>query len=76
MSEFTKTFGLRLKELRVKRGYSQEQLADSAGLHRTHISLIERDRRSIRLDTLESLARALQVEPSELLPPLKQGRKK
>ena len=76
MSEFTKTFGLRLKELRVKRGYSQEQLADSAGLHRTHISLIERDRRSIRLDTLESLARALQVEPSELLPPLKQGRQK
>jgi transcriptional regulator with XRE-family HTH domain len=60
------SFGRRLRVLRIARGLSQEDLAHAAGLHRTHISLIERDRRSVRLETIERLARALQIEPSEL----------
>ena len=47
---------------------SQEALADAAGLHRTHISLIERGQRSARLQTIEQLAVALRVQPSELMP--------
>ena len=50
------------------RGLSQEELAHAAGLHRTHVSLIERNRRSVRLETIERLASALGVEPSSLMP--------
>ena len=55
-----------MRSLRIAQGLSQEDLAHAAGLHRTHISLIERDRRSIRLDTIERLAKALRIEPSAL----------
>lgn len=65
---FTARFGLRVRDVRIARGLSQEQLAHLAGLHRTHISLIERNARSVRLDTLERLAKALDVEPASLVP--------
>jgi transcriptional regulator with XRE-family HTH domain len=47
---------------------SQEALADHAHLHRTHISLIERGLRSVRLETIERLAVALDVQPAQLMP--------
>ena len=61
----------RLRQVRAAKGLSQEQLAHLAGLHRTHVSLIERSRRSVRLETLERLARALDIEPAKLLPSLR-----
>ncbi len=67
-SEFTRKFGLQVKRLRLARGMSQEDLAHASNLHRTHISLIERARRSVQLETLEKLAIALGVQPRELLP--------
>lgn len=54
---------------------SQEALADAAGLHRTHISLIERGQRSVRIETIERLALALRVQPSGLMPRLRQLQK-
>jgi transcriptional regulator with XRE-family HTH domain len=65
--DFTARFGSRLREIRIARGLSQEDLAHRAGLHRTHISLIERNRRSVRLETLERLAKALDVDPASLI---------
>jgi transcriptional regulator with XRE-family HTH domain len=67
-ADFLRAFGERVRHLREDRGMSQEDLADAARLHRTHISLIERGRRSVRLDTVEQLARALAVQPAELMP--------
>jgi transcriptional regulator with XRE-family HTH domain len=69
-SDFTKRFGENLRRIRDAKGMTQEQLADSAGLHRTHISLIERNQRSVRLETLERLAIALGVQPHEIVPTL------
>lgn len=63
----TGRFGTRLREFRESRGLSQEELADAAGIHRTHVSLIERNRRSVRLDTLFRLAAALEVDPADLV---------
>ncbi len=65
---FAKAFGERVRELREERGLSQEALADLAGLHRTHVSLIERAQRSARLETIEALAKALKVTAAELMP--------
>ena len=69
--DLKKYFAGRLREIRKARGLSQEDLAHEAGLHRTHVSLIERSRRAIRLETLIRLAEALNVEPAALLPPLR-----
>jgi transcriptional regulator with XRE-family HTH domain len=66
-------FGERLRQVRLAKRLSQEALADAAGLHRTHVSLIERGRRSVRLETLERLARALAVQPAALLPSLNES---
>lgn len=73
-----------LKLFRSKLGMSQELLADRAGLHRTHVGLIEKGLTSARMDTLVVLAAALGVDELELLverddappPALKRGRKK
>lgn len=64
-----RTFGERLRELRRQRGVSQEELADLAGIDRTYVSGCERGRRNIGLLNIHRLARALAVEPSELLKP-------
>ncbi len=68
-TDFTRRFSKLLREARIASGISQEQLANRAGIHRTHISLIERSRRTVRLETLERLARALDIEPAKLIPP-------
>jgi transcriptional regulator with XRE-family HTH domain len=65
---FVRQFGERVRVLREEKGLSQEAMADAAGLHRTHISLIERGQRSVRLETVERLALALQVQPAEIMP--------
>ena len=56
-----------LKFFRNKKGYSQETLASKCGLHRTYISLIERDKRNITIKSLEKIAKALDIESYKLL---------
>ena len=53
--------------LRRGRGWSQEQLADGAGLDRTYISQIERAIGNPSLETIAKIASALQTPPGELL---------
>lgn len=65
---FVRDFGILIREWREDRELSQEALADAAGLHRTHISLIERGERSVRLATVYRLAVALEVQPADLMP--------
>lgn len=56
-----------LRRIRVATGFSQEALADRAGLHRTYISSIERGRRNVSLENIFILAEALGVDPGDLL---------
>jgi two-component system, response regulator len=59
-------FGTSVKSWRGKRGISQEELAGRAGLHRTYISDVERGVRNVSLESIEKLARALEI-PVEIL---------
>ncbi|HEY1687349.1 MAG TPA: helix-turn-helix transcriptional regulator [Solirubrobacteraceae bacterium] len=60
-------FGPVLKRVRIEHGLTQEELADAAGLHRTEISLLERNRRKPLLETIVAVCRGLGITPGELL---------
>lgn len=60
-------FAHNLKIHRQARGISQEELAQAADLDRSYVSLLENERYSASLDTIEKLAEVLKVEPAELL---------
>ncbi len=59
--DIRKKFGKRLRTLREERGWSQEEFADRAGLHRTYVSAVERGVRNPTLSVLGRLAEALGV---------------
>lgn len=60
-SEILIKFGNRVRELRMKKGLSQEQLAHQANLHRTYIGMIERAEKNITLINIEKIANALET---------------
>jgi transcriptional regulator with XRE-family HTH domain len=59
-------FGSRLRELRIARGLSQEDLAHEAGLDRSYVGGVERGQRNVSLDNIHKLAEALGVDISNL----------
>lgn len=61
-------FGERVRERRKALGWSQEMLAEKAGLDRTYIGRCEAGKQNATLKTIYSLAEALGVEATELLP--------
>jgi transcriptional regulator with XRE-family HTH domain len=65
--EIQRCLAKNLVRLREERGWSQEELADQAGLHRTYVSGIERRVRNPTILVLERLAKALKVPASDLL---------
>ncbi len=60
-----KKLGERIEELRRKRGLTQEELAEKAGLHRAYFWDIERGR-NISIKTAYDIARALGIKLKDL----------
>lgn len=65
-NELQNRFGKRVRELRKKRGHSQETLALACGLDRTYIGSVERGERNISLINIHLIAAALDVPVKEL----------
>jgi transcriptional regulator with XRE-family HTH domain len=59
--------GKRIRELRLKRGYSQEAFADLCGVHRTFMGTVERGESNISFSNLVKISTALGVTLSEML---------
>lgn len=64
--DYQKQFGKTVRKLRSDRKWSQEDLAEFSGLHRTYISGIERGIRNPSLSIIIQIAKALKVHPSLL----------
>lgn len=65
--EILAAFGKRVRALRLRKKWTQEQLADKADLNLGQISRIERGVREVRLTTVVALVVALEVNPDDLL---------
>ena len=60
-------FGRRLRSLRTDRGLTQQQLGEKAGLSYKYLGAIERGEKNPSLKVIDKLARALAVEPRDML---------
>lgn len=60
-------FAQNMRIYRMREGLSQEGLAEKCGLHRTYIGSIEQKKSNITLDTMQKIAKALDVSPGDLL---------
>jgi transcriptional regulator with XRE-family HTH domain len=60
-------FGQNVREARLARGWTQEDLSSASGLAVVQVSRVERGVREIRLTTLLRLLTALELRPDELL---------
>ena len=59
----------RLREIRKRKGLTQEELAARVGLCGAHISRFEKGRRQLSLEWMKRLGDALECSPALLLPP-------
>ncbi len=59
--------GDKLKEIRTRRFLTQEELAERAGVSPATIVRVERNQAEPHISTMRKLARALDVDPTELL---------
>ena len=66
--------GQELRKAREAAGLSQEQLAFEAGVHRTYVSLLERDKKSPTLAVLFRVCKALNISASQLIASVEKSR--
>jgi transcriptional regulator with XRE-family HTH domain len=62
-----KKFGERVRELRLQNNWSQEELGEQTGFHRTYIGMVERGERNISLKNIEIIAKTFDISISRLL---------
>lgn len=65
--DILKKFGIRIKELRSQKEWSQEELAEKTGFHRTYIGMVERGERNLSLKNVEVFANSFGLNLSDLL---------
>ncbi len=67
MQEIQQRLGARIRVLRQKHGWSQEEFADRCGLHRSYMGAVERGEKNMTLATLRVVSATLSTTISRLL---------
>lgn len=68
--------GSTLRKAREEAGYTQTELGEAAGIHRTYLSDLERDRKSPTLDVFVRICRALKISPTEMMANLERANRR
>lgn len=63
---FRKQLGLQIKDIRLRKGLTQENLSLESNISRSHIAMIEAGKRDITVSSLFRISRALKVSMSEI----------
>jgi transcriptional regulator with XRE-family HTH domain len=66
MQQIQRKLGERIRKLRSRKGWSQEEFAAVSGLHRTYIGAVERGEKNLTLSTLHTLAKTLDTSIGQL----------
>lgn len=53
--------GIRLRELRISKGLSQEKFSFKCGLDRTYVASIEQGKRNVSIVNIEKIANACEI---------------
>ena len=61
-----KNFGIAVKELRTKKGLSQEKFALSIEMDRTYLASVEAGKRNLSLANIQKIANGLGISVSDL----------
>lgn len=62
LNEKRKAMGERIREMRTDQGWTQEQIAEMAGITTSNLARIEAGRYAVSLDVLNKIAGALNAE--------------
>jgi len=63
--DILETIGLRIREIRLEKQWTQEKLGEVIGVSYSYVGRIERGQKNISLKTLEKIAQALEVSEAE-----------
>ena len=66
-SRVAQQFGRAVRDLRLQRKMTQQQLADACGLDIGYVGQVERGQRNPTLGVIHSVAKVLRTKASELL---------
>ena len=66
MNAFRQSFGTTFRTIRKSKGMNQDEVAERAGLSTSYISDVERGAANPKLDTIEALARGIDVDVMNL----------
>ena len=69
-----RVFGNTIRQFRVGRGMSQEQLALSIGMDRTYYASVESGKRNISIQNIAKIAKGLDVDISDIFLKMEQRR--
>jgi transcriptional regulator with XRE-family HTH domain len=72
---FLRKVGEAVREVREKKGWSQEELGFESGVHRTYVGAIERGERNLSLLSLRKITNALKVSVPSVLMGVEHGKK-
>lgn len=66
MSDIARIVGQRIRNYRVRCGFSQEKLAELSGCHPSYIGQLERGEKNATLESIEKITKALNISLSKL----------
>jgi XRE family transcriptional regulator, regulator of sulfur utilization len=67
LQDIERQVGLKIKALRSKKGLTQDELAELAGLNRVHLYRVENGKQSLTLRSMKIIADALDVRVRDLV---------